>query len=488
MSDAAGDQDAEPIAVVGGGISGIAAAVELAAAGRRVILFEKRAFLGGRATSFTEKETGEEIDNCQHVVLGCCTNVLDLFARLGVADRVRFTDAFYYLTPDGRRHVLAPSFLPAPLHFAPALLGFGALTIVERLAVVRGLMRMMALTRAQLEALRELTMRDWLVRAGQPAGAIERFWRPILVSAVNEDLERAAALPCLQVFLQGFLPHRRASLMGVPAGGLASLYAEPAQRYLLARGSEVRTRTKIERLLIQGERVTGLALADGRSMRVGAVVVALPPEGWTELAVASGLEAPPAFESSPITGIHLWYDREVLDLPHAVLLDSTVQWIFAKEVDERARRDLGARQRLQLVVSASRALAAKGQAEIAALAAAELERALPAARGARVVKAVVVKENRATISISPAVEARRPPARTALANLFLAGDWTRSGWPATLEGSVRSGRLAAAALLDDVRSHLTPELPRSPLARLFLRRSPRVWPEMAATAKSVAVG
>ena len=208
--------------VVGGGIAGIAAAVALSEAGREVCLLEKRAFLGGRASSFVDKETGEEIDNCQHVVLGCCTNVLDLFEKLGVRDQIEFSREFHYIEPDGRRHHLGPVNLPAPLHFLPGILSFGALSRGERFAIVCAFLRMMWTSDRGLRSLADCTVAEWLSRQRQPERAIRRFWDPILVSAVNESLDRAAALPCLQVFLEGFLPHRRAAAMGIPRIGLQS--------------------------------------------------------------------------------------------------------------------------------------------------------------------------------------------------------------------------------------------------------------------------
>lgn len=468
---------APDVVVVGAGIAGIAAAVELTAQGKRVLLLERRAFLGGRATSFVDKDTGEEIDNCQHIVLGCCTNVLDLFRILGVLDRIEWSDAFTYVTPDAKRHVIRPVPLPAPLHFLPSLLAFGAVDAPGRLGIIGALLRMAALDGAALLAARDRTMADWLAAAGQSRAAIERFWRPILVSAVNEDIERASALPCLQVFLQGFMPARNAASMGVPKSGLASLYAEPAESYLRAKGSAVRSRAKVESFLWQDGRIAAVRLANGETVEAAAFVLAVPPDAAADLlrGTPAALANASGFEYSPIVGIHLWYDRPVLDIPHAVLLDTTVHWVFKKPVDEQAR-ELGAAERVQVVVSAARPLKDLGQKEIADIAARELAAAFPAARDAKVVKAVVVKENRATCSFTPAVERLRPGPKTAFENLVLAGDWTKTGWPATLEGAVRSGRLAAAALLGRDAGSLVPDLARAPLAKLVLYRSPLLWP------------
>ena len=466
-----------PIAVIGGGISGLSAAVDLVDAGRRVVLLERRAFLGGRATSFPDRTTGQEIDNCQHVVLGCCTNVLDLLDRLGTRDRIDFRTHFHYVEPGGRRHLLRPHALPAPMHFLPSILRFGAVSFADRLRIVTRFLRMMTMGKPSLLLHGKRPMAELL--SDQSETAIRRFWEPILVSAVNEDLDKVAALPCLQVFLQGFLPHRDAAAMGVPRVGLRSLYAEPARRYIEGHGGEVRLRANVTGLRHDGDRVDAVTLHDGEEIAVDGAVVAVPPANIggldPENTLAPAAAVPTSFAS--ITGIHLWFDRVVVDLPRAVLLDSPIQWVFARDVDEASARELGARQYLNLVVSASHAFDRMSQSDVLALARRELAAAFPAAADAEaeIVHATVVKELGATISPTPEVEAARPATATRFENVALAGDWTDTSWPATLEGSTRSGRLAAAHVLGR-EPQLTPDLPRGLLARVLLSRVPRAWP------------
>jgi zeta-carotene desaturase len=263
-------------------------------------------------------------------------------------------------------------------------------------------------------------MADWLASKGQSRAAIDHFWRPILVSALNEQPERASALPAFQVFWQGMLQSGNGFEMGVPAVPLAELYSAALEARL---GADVRVhlRSTIERI-------------DPQDGAADFYISAVPFERIESLLPGLGLRLE-RFEHSPITGIHLWFDRPITELPHAVLLDRTIQWMFRKSESY-----------VQAVVSASRGLIPMSKSEIAALAHRELGDFFPAAREARMERAHVVKEVRATYSAVPGLEAERPRAGTRYPNVFLAGDWTASGWPATMEGAVRSGYLAAEAV------------------------------------------
>lgn len=419
------------VIVAGGGLAGLSAAAALGGAGHRVKILEARPFLGGRATSY---QIGEEsIDNCQHVLLRCCVNLLDFYRRLGVEDKIAFHREYTFIEPGGRRSVLRPGVLPAPGHFFGSFLGLSFLSIGEKLAVGRAMRAILREygTRGDLD---RITMQQWLVEKKQPARAIERFWRQVLVSAVNEDLDRMAASHGLQVFRQGFLAGADSHEMGVPAAPLGDLYCSGAWKR--TRNVEIRLRTAATRIVIEDGLVRGV-IANGEKLEADHYICALPFERVSGVVPEVGLDLS-AFEHSPITGIHLWFDRPVTDLPHATLLDRTIQWIFNK----------GEGRYVQLVVSASRSLVEMPRAEVIALALKELAEFFPAARDAKLEKSHVVKEIRATFSAKPGLESLRPVSRTGVRNLFLAGDWTRSGWPATMEGAVRSGYLAAEAVTE----------------------------------------
>jgi zeta-carotene desaturase len=304
--------------------------------------------------------------------------------------------------------------LPAPLHFTESFLRASWLSLSDKVALGRALLDLRR-ERASRGDLARITMLDWLREKNQPARVIDRFWNQVLVSAINEDLDRMAAAHGFQVFWLGFLAARDSYEMGVPAVPLGELYSTDAWR----RWPNVRihTRAKVEELTDEGARV------NGDLHRADFYIRALQP--------ADG------FDFSPITGIHLWFDRVVTDLPHGTLLDRTIQWFFRK----------GDGSYLQIVVSASRLLLEMPRQEVIDLTLRELAEFLPAVRKAKLVKAHVVKEARATFSATPHAETLRPGTRTEWPNVFLAGDWTRSGWPATMEGAVRSGYLAAEAII-----------------------------------------
>jgi zeta-carotene desaturase len=411
------------VLIAGGGLAGLSAAAALGSAGFDVELFESRPFLGGRATSYALPTAGgeeaEAVDNCQHVLLRCCGNLLDFYTRLDVRDRIHFHREFYFLEPGGRLSVLRRGRFPAPFHFTGSFLRMHCLDRHDKIGIARALLAIRR-ERTRRQDLDRISMLDWLLQKRQTPHAIDRFWRQILVSAVNEDLERMAAVHGFHVFWRGFLARADAYEMGIPAVPLGQLYSTDAWRRL--GNVRMHFRAPVERIDASGFMVAGERRVAGH------YICALPFERLE----AIGLPAP-ALEHSPITGVHLWFDREVTTLPHAVLLDRTMQWMFNKE---------GGRY-LQLVVSASRDLTPLSRAEIVDIAIGDLRLYFPRVHDARLLKAHVIKEQRATFSAAPETEQLRPTPDCGIANVYLAGDWTRTGWPATMEGAVRSGYLAA---------------------------------------------
>jgi zeta-carotene desaturase len=418
------------VLILGGGLSGLAAAAALGSAGYDVDVLEARPFLGGRATSYAAP-TGEIIDNCQHILLRCCVNLLDFYARLHQSAAIQFHSRFFFLEPGGRLSVLQQGALPAPLHFAGSFASLRFLSFADKLAITRALLaiRSERLSRRDLD---HITMLDWLREKRQPQSAIDRFWSPILVSAINEELSNMAAIHGFQVFWLGFLASSDSYQMGIPSVPLAHLYAPEAWRsYPNVR---LHLRTPVQQILTASGAIHCI-IAATVPWQADFYISALPFERLAQL-VPDAQPLVASWEHSPITGIHLWFDRPVTQLPHAALLDRTIQWFFNK-------RD---GQYLQLVVSASRSLIEKTKAEVLEIAIRELADFLPAVRHAHLLDAHVVKELRATFSARPGMESQRPGPLTDFPNFFLAGDWTRSGWPATMEGAVRSGYLAAEAL------------------------------------------
>lgn len=418
--------------VIGGGLAGLATAAALGGAGFQVDLFEARAFLGGRATSYPlPGENSEIIDNCQHLILRCCVNILDFYKRLDVADRIHFHKQFYFIEPGGRTSILKSGSLPAPLHFTGSFRKLAFLSLGDKIAIARALLAIRR-EHGNRTDLDRITMLDWLREKRQTENAIRRFWNQVLVSAINEDLDRMAASHGFQVFFLGFLAQANSYQMGIPAVPLGDLYTTEAWKRI--GNVRLHLRAPVDRVEMDGDKVR-CVIVQGQEHRADYYVSALPFERVPSVAPQLDLNLA-AFEHSPITGIHIWFDRSITQLPHATLLDRTIQWMFNKS---------GGRY-LQLVVSASRSLMDTSRADVIALAVRELAEFFPRAAEAKIEKAHVVKEIRATFSARPGLESLRPESPTKIPNLFLAGDWTRSGWPATMEGAVRSGYLAAEAV------------------------------------------
>ncbi len=467
------------VAIVGGGLAGLAAAAALVGRDLRVTLIEGRPRLGGRASSFPDPTTGELVDNCQHVSMACCTNLADFCGRVGVADRFRRDPAVVFLDEAGRASTLAPGRLPAPFHLTGSFLKARYLTVAEKLRVGYGLA---CLRFAGGDGRPAEPFESWLLRHGQTRRTIDRFWATVLVSALNERLDRMDLGHARKVFLDGFLRSREAPELEIPTVPLGELYGRPLETWLEANGVEVRLTTGARRVeLDEDGGLAGIGLRSGESVAADFVVVATPFDRVAGLVGPEladrlpGLDAVQRLESTPITGIHLWLDRPVCPLDHAVLVGKTVQWVFNHSaLQGRGLPDgTAGGQYLQLVVSAAYDLQGLDKAAIVELALADLAGLWPAIRAAKLVRSWVVTEHGATFSVRPGVEALRPPQRTPVDGLYLAGDWTDTGWPATMEGAVRSGYLAAEGILRDLgrpERLVVPELPDSWLARLLLGR------------------
>ena len=455
------------VAIVGGGLAGLSAGCVLAEAGLQVTLFERRPYLGGRASSYEHPGTGEVVDNCQHVLLGCCTNLTDFYRRLGVEQKIEWFDTLYFIEPGGRCSRLSPSWLPAPLHAMPSFLRAHFLDFPDKDAIARAMLRLIPWIPKDTDE----NFLSWLERNGQTGPAIERFWKPVLVSALNEDLDRVSIYYAAQVFRESFLKSPQAGLMGVPKVPLTELYSV-AGDYIRARGGEVYLRAGVDAIAIASDGV--LVQVGGKQTAFDSALLAVPFEALAKILPEAPAAAPlqsmlARFEHSPITGIHLWFDRTITELPHAVLLDRTIQWMFNKSLLQQ-RTSEGSGTYLELVVSASKSLVNKSRQEILDLALAELAEFFPQARQAKLQKATVIKEVHATYSAQPLSDRYRPAAVTPWPRIFLAGDWTATGWPATMEGAVRSGYLAAQALtasLGNLETFLMPDLPATGVMRLF---------------------
>jgi squalene-associated FAD-dependent desaturase len=459
------------VAIAGGGLAGLAAACALSDAGFRVTLFEKRPFLGGRASSYEHPGTGEVVDNCQHVLFRVCTNLIEFYERIGVADRIRWFDQMNFVEPGGRISVLKSSALPAPLHTAPSFFNFPFLTTADKLAIARALAPL-TLTMQRDDG---RSFQQWLDQHGQTKTAVERFWRPILISALSEELDRISISAAAQVVRES-MKAPAARHMGVPTIPLTELY-NAAGEYVRARGGALRFRASVDTFSDDSPQLR-VKIGD-EDISFDYLVLALPFDAL-DRALPGAPESAPIreqishFQNSPITGIHLWFDRQVSDLDHAVLLDRTIQWMFHKSRLQPMRTRNGDKDEgsyIELVVSSSKSLIEKSRTEIVDLALSEVREFFPAARQANLVKSTVVKEVNATYSPRPGIDTHRPSSATAWPRVFLAGDWTATGWPATMESAVRSGFLAAEAVAHSAGKKdarfLSADLPATGFMRIF---------------------
>lgn len=437
------------VLIAGGGLAGLAAACELADAGLRVLLIEKRPVLGGRAYSHRDPRSGVEVDNGQHVFLGSCTEYIRFLKRVGAWQRA-------YLQPRLRvpvidkvwgRSLLASSRLPPPLHLLPSLLRFRSLSPAEKAWAAYALAHVRSVDR-RAGGLDDITFEEWLRERRQTRNAIAGLWNLIIQPTLNEHISRVSADLALMVFQEGFLKSREGANVGWARVGLSSFLPEAARRYVEERGGEVRAGLGLDAVEVEGGAVTR-ALAGGGELVADHYVLAVPHGKLLSLLPAAA-RTDPFFErtgrigGSPIVNVHLWYDRPVWGEAFAAFLNTPVQWVFNKSKLWGLEGD---GQYLDISLSGAHEFADIPGPELIELFKKEIQSLFPPARGAEVERALVVKEREATFAPRPGIARLRPAQRTPLANLYLAGDWTDTGWPATMESAVRSGILAAREVL-----------------------------------------
>jgi len=435
------------VVVAGGGLAGITAACELVDAGLKVTLVEKRPFLGGRSYSYMDKRSGVEVDNGQHVFLGCCTQYIRLLKRLGAWRKVHLQKRLWVRVIDKvwGESVLESGPLPAPLHLLPSLLRFRSLSPTEKARAAYAMTRIRSLDRAARRELDDVTFADWLRAHGQTENAIRGFWNLFVRPTLNGDITTVSADLALMVFQEGFLRDRNGANVGWARVGLSALLAEAAREYIESRGGEVRL----------GRSISGMRVEDGRAVISGPdedtqfIVMALDHRSLLTL-LPKPLREEPFFgrighmDTSPIVNVHLWYDRQVTDMKFAAFLNTPLQWVFNKTKLWGQESD---GQYLDISLSGAREFAEMPAQEIIELFVREVQSLFPAARTAELKRGLVVKQRDATFAARPGVSRLRPGQRTPIGNLFLAGDWTDTGWPGTMESAVRSGLLAARGVL-----------------------------------------
>ena len=450
-------------------MAGMSAACALAEAGPRVRLVERRGYLGGRASSYLHPGVNEIIDNCQHVLFGCCTNVVGFYERIGVADRIYWTSEMTMIEPGGRRSKLGPSGLPAPLHGLPKLLSAHAFSVADKFALARAFA---ALARP-VSADSPESLGAWLKRHGQTKGALERFWRLVIASALNAEIDTIAMPYAAKVIRELFMNSAFAGSMGMSTMPLSQLYAGVTP-FIEERGGSVHLNSFLESAIWDEGRARWAIRTRTGELTSDYLVVALPFEATAQLLphlpAADGAQKLATqldqHEHWPICSVHLWFDRDITDLDHAVLLDREIHWLYNQS---KLQKERGGHY-VELVVSATRAFAALSRDEAIAQALSELAEFFPVVKDAKLEKVALIKEVRATFGVPPGIDASRPSSVSPWPNCFLAGDWTATGWPSTMESAARSGHLAAEALcltMGDPRTFLDPDLKPQGLMRLL---------------------
>lgn len=465
--------------VVGAGVAGLNAADALARSGANVTVLERRPYVGGRAYSYPHPALDEVVDS-QHVVVGCCTNLIDFCNSAGLADKIRWYERQTFLEPATstsavRASTIGPGWLPAPMQYASSFLNASMLSFADKLSVARGMQEFLT----GFPDTDQESVTSWYRRTRQTSGAIRHFWEPIVLATLNDGADKCSLKYAGKVFHELFVKSAAGGRLGIPTVPLSEFYAAGVDM-VRGNGGDVVLRSSVERMAQQDDGRWLLECGESKFL-ADDVILALPFEQTQRLisgmAVSSArgaevqadlMEKIRHFEHSPFISILLWYDRQITDLDHAWLLDTTIQWFFHKS---RIRRyPVGSGSYVELVIAGSKTELPLSRAEILKPALAELERFFPEAGRARLLKSGILKEARATFSVTPGLDRFRPDQKTALPGLYLAGDWTKTEWPSTMEGAARSGRLAAGKLLGESSRFMAAELSPSGLMSLIDRR------------------
>jgi len=451
-------RSAKSIAIIGGGLAGMAAAAVLSQRGLQIDLFEQSDRLGGRAGSMEEPWNGQVIDQCQHVAMGCCGSFLDFCRRTGVEDCFQRHKTLHFIGPDGSQSdITAAAWLPAPLHLVPGLLRLKFLSWPERLGIVRVIRKLISLDNSKENDHKYLG--SWLRSQGESETTIERFWSGVIMGALSETIDFVSLMAAKKVFLDGFCSSRSDYELITPRTPLGEIFDRNVSKWLEQQGVRIHRGTRIKQIM-NSEHGVAVFPFNGRSRFYLAAIDALP---WYEGILFTNITPPRdrlknTLQPAAITALHLWFDCPITTLPFATLTGRLSQWVFNETAlmstiaQATTNPDLDPDQKnktyyYQVVISAAHRVAKQDKMDLLQTVLNDLGESFPDAKQAELLHWRIVTMPRAVFSMLPGVDQFRPSQKTAIPNLFLAGDWTATGWPGTMEGAVKSGYLAAEALL-----------------------------------------
>ncbi|NQW21216.1 MAG: FAD-dependent oxidoreductase [Chloroflexi bacterium] len=442
------------VVIIGGGIAGLATAVRLIQNGIQPIVLEKRPFLGGRAYSFTDSDTGMEIDNGQHVFIGACNQFQDYIADIGASDQIRLEERIGFpVLKHGTTRWIKARKLPGALANLSALFGYTHVGRVGQLRILWGLLRI-KLTRLGANSTHDLiTFDDWLRDHGQNDETLRNFWNLIILPTLNDNITGVSALTGIELIKVALLSGRKNPGMGIPLTGLSTLLGSNARDFIESHGGEIRTGVDVHSLEISDGRITGVRTTSDELVEGEAIVSAVPAAAMIPL-IPGGSKGQDDFftpaesiRTAPIVAIHIWYNRPVVSEKIVVVLDSPLQWVF-NETDLKSRTEPG--QHIVISLSGAWEWQDRSKQELREIFTAEMAKTFPAARTAIIEKFTIVKMLEATFRVTPGSRRQRLAQRTPLPGFYLAGDWTDTGWPSTMESAVRSGNLAAEYIAEDI--------------------------------------
>jgi squalene-associated FAD-dependent desaturase len=464
------------VVVIGGGLAGISASLALSQAGYQVMLLEARHRLGGRLGSFDDS-SGQAVDYCQHVGMACCTNLVKLLEITELSSLWHKEEELHFYSASGKHTPVVRNWLPAPFHLSGFLLRWPDLSLIERATIGYGLWKLM---RSKLDSEnRSETAISWLSRHAQTPSAINKFWLTILVSALGDKIERVSIEAARKVLIDGFAVHRDAYHLLIPQTSLSEMFSDRMLPLLRNRGVDVRLGLSATKLIIEERGCTGFELLNGDTIHCDTTLLAVPWYQIRKLYPDDTLDHPEfrepidkigMIESAPITGVHTWWDKPWLDHPHAILVDRLCQWVFANPTSNEPSDNS---HYYQIVISGSRELPRGDQAYVMEAVERDLRGVFPKMAQSKLLRSRIVTDPQSVFSVTPQTRRLRPRVDAfSKQNIWLSGDWTDTGWPATMEGAIRSGFLAAESIANRSGAQfkfVAPDLPRRWLTRCLIR-------------------